>query len=135
MTEIVKVDVVPNVAKPVEGTHYNVIAGSPVLGDKVRITTLSGAIIFESCYTPPPAPSGPLPKLLRSHEVLNLLPAAVVKAIKESAVAAVVKRYEMFKITPSWTKSEGTALFNDIESAGLMTNTQNTDALALWPVV
>ena len=73
MVEIVKVDVVPNVAEPVEGTHYNVVAGSPVLGDKVRITTLSGAIIFEGCYTPPTAPAPPPPKDKRADEFTKWL--------------------------------------------------------------
>ena len=133
MAEIVKVDIVPTATKPVEGVHYNVVAGSPAQGDKVRIRSSAGEI-FEGCYTPPAAPLGPRPKILRSFEVLALLPAAVVKAIASpTAAAAVVKRYEIFKITPSWTKAEGQSLFNDIEAAGLMTAQQNSDAVAAWP--
>ena len=71
--------------------------------------------------------------VLDPSSVLNLLPASVVKAIKESAAAAVVKRYEMFKLKATWTKTEGAALFDDIQAAGLMTAQQNTDALAAWP--
>lgn len=78
-------------------------------------------------------PNSPAFKILLSHQVLNLLPATVVKAIKESTAAAVVKRYEIFKITPAWTRDEGISLFNDIQAAGLMTAQQNTDAVAAWP--
>ena len=132
MVEIVKVDAVPAVVKPLEGVHYNVVAGTPGPGDKVRIRSSAGEI-FEGCYTPPAAPSGPRPKILRPHEVLGLLPATVVKAVRDSAAASVVKRYEIFKITPSFTKDEGTALFEDIVAATLMTEVQKDASLALWP--
>ena len=126
MVTIEKVSCFPN-----EGTPQ-VVAGSPQQGDLVRITNTNGTVIYER-YTPPAAPPSPQPKILRSDEVLGLLPAAVVKSIRDSTVAAVVKRYECFKIKPSWTKTEGTALFNDVEAAGLMTTQQNSDALAAWP--
>ena len=76
---------------------------------------------------------GVVPAILDPSGVLNLLPASVVKAIKESTAAAVIKRYEMFKLKSAWTKTEGAALFDDIQAAGLMTAQQNTDALAAWP--
>lgn len=80
------------------------------------------------------ADSAPQPLILGPEGVLNLLPAAVVKAISSSAAsAAVVKRYEMFKRKPMWTKVEGISLFNDIEGAGLMNNAQNAAAVAAWP--
>ena len=92
--------------------------------------TVHGAA--DGTWVPPPPPA-PQPKILRADEVLGLLPAAVVKSIRDSTSAAVIKRYECFKIKPTWTKAEGIALFNDIEGAALMTNQQNLDALALWP--
>lgn len=52
MTEIVKVSCFPN-----EGTP-EVIDGSPSAGDLVRITTPTGAVIYER-YTPPSAPETP----------------------------------------------------------------------------
>jgi hypothetical protein len=62
MVEIVKVDTVPSVAKPVEGVDYNVIAGAPAQGDKVRIR--DGSLEhFQSCYSIPPIYT-PQPKML-----------------------------------------------------------------------
>ena len=57
MTEIVKVSCYPN-----EGTPQ-VIAGDPQAGDLVRITTSSGAVIYER-FTPAPSPPGTRPLVL-----------------------------------------------------------------------
>ena len=84
--------------------------------------------------SPAPAPApAPVPLNLRPDEILDLLPASVVKAIRDSATASAVKRYECFKLKQAWTKAEGIALFNDIEGAGLMTAPQNAAAVAAWP--
>lgn len=88
-----------------------------------------GSIVQEIDH---PAPT-PTPRVLSPDEVLDLLPASVVKAIKDSTAAAVVKRYEMFKLKKVWTKAQGIALFADIEGAGLMDAAQNASATASWP--
>lgn len=82
----------------------------------------------------PPAPApAPVPLKLRPDEILNLLPATVVKSIEESTVASIIKRKVVFKGRPPQTKDQGIALFNDIEGAGLMNNAQNAAAVAAWP--
>lgn len=48
---IEKIDSIPSVPKPVEGTDYSVIEGAPALGDAVRITSPNG-VIFEGSFTP-----------------------------------------------------------------------------------
>ena len=71
------------------------------------------------------------PDVLSPDQVLDLLPASVVKAIKDSTDAAVVARYEAFKLKPKWDHSEGESLFADLVGAGLMTQAQS-DAI-VWP--
>lgn len=79
-----------------------------------------------------PAPVEPLKALvLTPGEVLDLLPAATVKALEDSASAAIKKRYAVFKLTPQWTQAQGEALFDDLVAAALIS--QEDADLIEWP--
>ena len=65
MTTIVKVSCFPNEGDP------QVIAGNPQAGDIVRITTSSGAVIYER-YSPPQAPSNPIPRILSKTAFMDV---------------------------------------------------------------
>lgn len=138
-------------AQIVGGRAYNVIVGTDVAAAKAKHfvagfdggypgvdwtsvpdgtksgATDAGGGVFNN---PPPVL---VPKPLRPDEVLDLMPAAVVKSIRDSTSASVIKRYEAFKMKPNWTKEEGDVLFGDMVTATLMTAQQKIDALAAWP--
>ena len=73
------------------------------------------------------------PKVLSKEDVLELLPASVVKAVRDSIDAAVVKQYEKFKLAHVLTHAQGLALFAFLKNKTLMDATQEAAAIAAWP--
>ena len=71
------------------------------------------------------------PRNVRPDEFLELLPAAVVKAVRDATAAGIVAKYEALKIKPYLTPAEGTATIAALVSASLMTQAQ-ADAI-VWP--
>jgi len=55
MIQIVKISAVPTELPWVEGVNYEVVAGEPQAGDKVRIRSAAGES-FQATYAPPPDP-------------------------------------------------------------------------------
>lgn len=145
MTAIVKVDSIPTVSQPVEGVHYNVVAGTPQDGDKVRITTNQGFVIFESCYTPPQAPPGPQPKVLPWGELATYLIGllgggatgraalgTILKNCRASAAGADNFFAEYFAGQTIFSKAEFTGVLADV-AVGIVSGAQKTAVANNWP--
>jgi hypothetical protein len=146
MATIVKVDTIPAKAPPVEGVDYNVLVGTPQQGDKVRITTNSGCVIFESCYTPVTAPSGPQPKVLAWAELATWLISLLGGgATGRAALGSIIKNCQSsvqgadnffalyFAGQTAFTKVEFTGVLADV-STSIVSGTQKTAVNNNWPV-
>lgn len=80
-----------------------------------------------------PLGTPPQKRQLSLEEVLDLLPAAVVKALHESTSAAVIKRFHKARARATFTWDDGVKLGNDLEAAAMFTPQQNIDFKAAWP--
>lgn len=145
MTTIVRVDTIPAKINPVEGVDYNILAGDPSQGDKVRITTLSGAVIFEGCYTPQPAPPGPQPKVLSWGDLalylIGLLGGgatgraalgAIIGSCQASAQGADKFFAVYFQGQTQFSKAAFTAVLADV-STSIVSNAAKTAVANSWP--
>lgn len=146
MTTIVKVDTIPAKTNPVEGIDYSVLAGDPAQGDKVRITTQSGAVVFEGCYTPPAAPVGPQPKVLAWGELalylIGLLGGgatgraalgAIIGSCQASAQGADKFFAVYFQGQTTFTKAEFTAVLAGVSTA-IVSGAAKNSVSNNWPV-
>lgn len=86
MATIVKVSCFPNEGEP------QVIAGDPVLGDIVRITTNKGAVIYER-YSPPPSAPTPRPVVLSATGFMDSAIQGI-RAANSSTQAAAEARFQ-----------------------------------------
>ena len=142
MTEIVKVSCYPN-----EGTPQ-VIAGDPQAGDLVRITTASGAVIYER-YTPPADAPSPRPRVLsktafQDYAVSQLGGGAtgmarfteIMDATRDSSSGAVRFAFARYEAAVTFEK-ENTAALTSImaadSQAGHIAGTERTAILYNWP--
>lgn len=159
MTNIVKVDVIPSTGRPVEGVHYNILAGTPQFGDKVRVTTLGGSVFFESCYTPPAPPAAARPLTLSATGFMDVAIAGL-KAANASTQAAAEARFfnildaartftnadaivqsrvryahERYGKATTFNKSVVTVMLELFKSAGVaaLTGGEESGILSAWP--
>lgn len=142
MTEVVKVSCFPNDGTP------EVIEGSPVLGDIVRITTTTGAVIYET-YTPPPTP-GPRPPSVLSKTAFQDYAVTqlgggltgmgrfteIMDATKNSSAGAVRFAYSRYEAANTFEKentSQLTAVMAADNTEGHLTEQERTAILDNWP--
>ena len=141
MTTIEKIDAVPSVSNPVEGEDYNVVQGTPLLGDPVRIMTSSGSVIFEGCYTPAQAPSPiskALPKLdFLRHAATQFGSGGRVVEIEEAfaahASADIRYAHKEYAATDNFTKEKVKDFLDAGEAAGILTDVENAAVIDNWP--
>jgi len=151
MTEIVKVSCYPN-----EGTPQ-VIAGDPQAGDLVRITTASGAVIYER-FTPAPSPPGTRPLVLSATGFMDAAIAGLRTANGSTQAAAearfqeiiegannfagsteIAKRiryvHERYAKATTFNKAVVVGMLALFRSAGVasLTADEETGMLAAWP--
>lgn len=142
MTEIVKVSCFPN-----EGTP-EVIDGTPSQGDIVRITTNTGAVIYER-YTPPAEPPAAKPRVLsktsfQDYAVSQLGGGAtgmarfttIMDATRDSVSGAVRFAYARYEAAQTFEK-ENTSALTSIMAAdsqvGHITTDERAAIVANWP--
>lgn len=75
----------------------------------------------------------PTPVTRSRDEIIEALPAGVMKACRDSADAGVIKQFYKFLAKGGFTKNEGIALGSFLESKSIITAQQNTDFVAAWP--
>ncbi len=151
MTEIVKVSCYPN-----EGTPQ-VIAGDPQAGDLVRITTASGAVIYER-FTPAPSSPGTRPLVLSATGFMDAAIAGLRTANGSTQAAAearfqeiiegannfagsteIAKRiryvHERYAKATTFNKAVVVGMLALFRSAGVasLTADEETGMLAAWP--
>lgn len=142
MTTIVKVSCFPN-----EGTP-EVIDGAPQAGDLVRITTTTGAVIYER-YTPPSDPPAPAPRVLsktafQDYAVSQLggIPdgmarfTTIMDATRDSVNGAVRFAFARYEAAQTFEK-ENTAALTLImaadSTAGHLTSEERSAIIDNWP--
>ena len=80
-------------------------------------------------------PDPPTQKRVCSREeVIDLLPAALLKTLRDTVNATVIKRYEKFKARNTFTFAQGASLLNDLQASGLISEPDNASIQAAWPV-
>ncbi len=127
----------------------NVIAGTAVKGDKVRITRGPGRVT-ETYYTPPVAPT-PQPLMLSKTAFMDIATTAlgggqtgrarfqeIIEAAKVFAGATAAARevrfvHERYTAATSFSKSNVQAMCAILVAASIMTPQENTDLIAAWP--
>jgi len=139
MTTIVRVDRFPNEGSP------QVIAGDPQLGDIVRITTNTGAVIYER-YTPPAPPPAPGPIVLSATAFQDVCEAAlggngvgrtrfgkVIRDMSASADDEVLSVFKRYDKSQTFERGKASALFTLLVSKSILTAQERTAILAAWP--
>ena len=89
----------------------------------------------DGTFTNPTQPALPRPqkRTVTLEEVINLIPATVIKSLEDSTIAAVIKRYRLFLARPDFTYAKGVELSDYLQAATLFTDQENIDFKAAWP--
>lgn len=129
---------------PNEGTPV-VIPGDPVTGDLVRITTDSGAVIYER-YTVPSLPPDPSPRILsktgfQDYAVSKLGGGQsgmerfteIMDATRDSASGAVRFCFARYEAAVTFAKEQVAGFTQVMVGAGVMTSNERASILDGWP--
>lgn len=147
MTDIVKVSHLPTSLSDVP----SVVAGTPTDGDPVRITTGSGAVVYQT-YTAPGSISAPLTlskTAFQDHAVACLMSVnsstqaqamarftAIMEATKTSSDGAVKFAFSRYEAAQTFEKTNTaalTALMAADSTTGHLTTDERTAILDGWP--
>ena len=126
----------PNATEAEYRARNPVFAAAPVVAQLVDDNAAHGATYNGGGnYTNPsqPAPFGTQKRVCTPEEVIDLIPAAVIKSLEDSTNATVIKRYRKFLARTNFTYAQGVELGDDLEGATLFTAQQNNDFRAAWP--
>lgn len=84
---------------------------------------------------PPPKARIDVKRVCTRDEVIDLLPGGLMKTLRDSTVAAVIKRFYKFQAKTSFTYEDGVELGDALQGATLITVQENSDFKTAWPVV
>ena len=142
MTTIAKIDAMPSVVNATEGVDYNILDGEPVLGDAVRITTLTGMVFFEGHYTPKAVPE-PSPVVLSDLEFIRHAAAniaggggrvtTIIEGFRDHSSPDLRYAYQEYDKATVFTKKVVSEFLTAGVAGGILSEAERAAVLDGWP--